>query len=333
VVAEWAGDWTGSGLATADVYLGMAERELRGVSPSYEVLCRAVAANAQLCGLLDRLPPGKRQPNLLLGAVRYLEGPVDQPAAFLEFVISHWEAVAETMRTHRTQTNEPGRCATLLPVLARLRQPVALVEVGASAGLCLYPDRYAYRYTFHSGEHRIGRSDVVLTCAVSGPVPLPKKLPEVVWRAGVDLNPLRADREHDRRWLTALVWPEQHERAERLDRALDVVAADPPRLDSGDLVTELPSLIGDAPLDATVVVFHSATLAYVEPECRHKFTDVMHNLRHVRDVQWISNEAPGVIDGTDLDLGPRARVVLAHNQQPIAFAGPHGQSLDWLAHR
>ena len=50
------------------------------------------------------------------------------------------------MRERRTQTNEPRRCATLLPALAQLDGPLALLEVGASAGLCLYPDRYSYRY-------------------------------------------------------------------------------------------------------------------------------------------------------------------------------------------
>jgi hypothetical protein len=47
----------------------------------------------------------------------------------------------------RTQTNEPARCATLLPLLALLPQPLALLEIGASAGLCLLPDLYSYKYT------------------------------------------------------------------------------------------------------------------------------------------------------------------------------------------
>ena len=45
-----------------------------------------------------------------------------------------------------TKTNEPRRCAGLLPVLAGIAGPLALLEVGASAGLCLYPDRYSYSY-------------------------------------------------------------------------------------------------------------------------------------------------------------------------------------------
>jgi hypothetical protein len=323
-------DWTGAGRTTAELYRRMAEHELHGVSPSYEALCQAVAGNDMVCALLDRLPAGKQQPNLLLGAVRFLGGPVDDPAAFLSFVTSRWDGVADAMTTHRTQTNEPGRCATLLPLLASLPQPLALVEVGASAGLCLYPDKYSYRYATSRGEHRLGDSEIVLSCAVTGPAPLPERLPEVVWRAGLDLNPLQANRADDRRWLASLIWPEQVDRAERLDRALDVVAADPPRLDTGDLLTDLPALLLDAPPDATVVVFHSAVLAYLDKEQRSRFTEVIRDLKRTRDIHWVSNEAPGVISGADVDPRPQGRFILAHDQVPVAVTGPHGHSLDWL---
>jgi hypothetical protein len=311
----------------------MAERELHGVSPLYEALCQAVAGSAGVCALLDSLPPGKRQPNLLLAAVRFLGGPVEDPATFLDFATAAWDAIADAMMTHRTQTNEPGRCATLLPLLASLPQPLALVEVGASAGLCLYPDRYSYRYATSGGEHRLGDSDIVLRCAVTGPVPLPDRLPEVVWRAGLDLNPLFPSRADDRRWLASLIWPEQIDRAERLDRALDLVAADPPRLDEGDLLVDLPGLLADAPTGATLVVFHSAVLAYLDHEQRARFADVMVDLKRTRGVHWVSNEAPGVIAGADIDPRPRGRFILAHDKMPIAVTGPHGHSLAWLAHR
>jgi hypothetical protein len=317
----------------------MAAHELAGVSPLYEALCQAVAGSEAVYVLLDRLPLGKRQPNLLLGAVRFLGGKVNDPARFLDFVTAHWDAVADTMMSHRTQTNEPGRCATLLPLLASLPQPLALVEVGASAGLCLYPDRYSYRYTTSLGEHRLGDSQIAMACAVTGPAPLPERLPEVVWRAGLDLNPLQANSGDDRRWLASLIWPEQIDRAQRLDRALDLVAADPPRIDTGDLLIDLPGLLADAPSGATVVVFHSAVLAYLDEGQRSRFTDVMHTLQRTdvmhtlqrtRGVHWVSNEAPGVIGGTDLDPTPRGRFVLAHDQVPVAVTGPHGHSLAWL---
>jgi len=323
-------DWTGMGLSTAKLYLRMAVNGLHGVSPSYEALCRAVASSEPICGLLDKLPQAKRQPNLLLGAVRFLGGPVDDPASFLSFVTARWGAVADTMMAHRTQTNEPGRCASLLPLLTSLPQPLALVEVGASAGLCLYPDRYSYRYSTSLGEHRLGDSEIVLSCEVTGPVLLPTRLPEVVWRAGLDLNPLQANSADDRRWLASLVWPEQIDRAERLNRALDLVAADPPRLVAGDLLVDLPRLLAEAPSEATLVVFHSAVLAYLDQEERSRFTDVMRTVKGSRDVHWVSNEAPGVISGADLNPRPRGRFILAHDQVPVAVTGPHGHSLDWL---
>ena len=107
------------------------------------------------------------------------------------------------MRARATQTNEAGRCAVLLPVLAALPQPLALLEVGASAGLCLYPDRYAYRY----GDQVLGAGEPVLDCAATGVAPPPAR-PEVVWRAGLDLNPLDVTDPADVAWLDALIWPE-----------------------------------------------------------------------------------------------------------------------------
>jgi hypothetical protein len=152
----------------------------------------------------------------------------------------------------------------------------------------------------------------------------------VVWRAGLDLFPLQADRDDHRRWLASLVWPEQIDRSERLDQALDLVAADPPRLDAGDLLTDLPRLLADAPPDATLVVFHSAVLAYLGQEQRSRFTDVMHALKSTRAVHWVSNEAPGVIGGADIDPRPHGRFILAHDTVPVAVTGPHGHSLAWL---
>ena len=55
-------------MTTARRYRAMAERQLPGISPTYERLCLGVADDPQLLARLDTLPAPKRQPNLLLGA-------------------------------------------------------------------------------------------------------------------------------------------------------------------------------------------------------------------------------------------------------------------------
>ncbi|GGQ50452.1 DUF2332 domain-containing protein [Couchioplanes azureus] len=320
-------------MTTAQWYRDFAVREARGQSPTYEALAEAVGADRRVLELLDGLPAEKRQPNLLFAAARYLGAPMDTPDGFLAWARRRWSSLSETMRQRRTQTNEPARCATLLPVLARLPQPLALLEVGASAGLCLYPDAYRYRYGDDAPVLGPADSPVLLTCATNGDVPLPSSVPTVVWRAGIDLNPLDVADDDDLRWLDALVWPEQQHRRDRLHAAARVARADPPRLVTGDLLTGLPALAAQAPADATLVVFHSAVLAYVPPDTRAAFTDLVRGLPG----HWVSNEHPGVLPGLAATVpagtGGPARFLLALDGDPVAFTGPHGQEIDWLPRR
>src|SRR5215216_424832 len=221
-------------MSIAERYRRFAALEARGVSPTYERLAEAVSRDDEILALLSALPPAKQQPNLLFAVVRLLGGPVDEPAAFHDYVVVNWPAVDAEMRARATQTNEAGRCAVLLPVLAALPQPLALLEVGASAGLCLYPDRYTYRFTGPSGSLALdppgGRSPVRLDCEVHGRPPLPERLPEVVWRAGLDLNPLDVRDDDAVAWLQTLVWPEHEDRRRRLAAAVELVRAEPPTL-------------------------------------------------------------------------------------------------------
>lgn len=308
-----------------------ASREARGQSPMYEALAMAVAADARVLELLAGLPTEKRQPNLLFAAARYLDAPVTDPGDFLTWAVQSWPAVSSVMAQRRTQTNEPGRCATLVPVLARLPQPLALLEVGASAGLCLYPDAYQYRYGDGAAVFGPADSPVRLTCAVSGDLPRPTSMPTVVWRAGLDLNPLDVTNDDDLRWLDALVWPEHRQRRDRLHAAARVARADPPHLIRGDLLTDLPALATQAAAEATLVIFHSAVLSYVPPTTRAAFVDLVGGLPG----HWISNEGVGVLPdqaaAVEVDADGPATFLLALDGQPLAFTGPHGQQIDWFA--
>src|SRR5580693_7641796 len=131
--------------------------EARGRSPRYEELAMAAGRDQPVLAFLATLPPAKRQPNLLFAAACYLLGEPADLAALHTLVTRRRDELAGIMLQRRTQTNEPARCATLLPALALLPGPLALIEVGASAGLTLLFDRYSYDY---GGHHLIAGSDV-----------------------------------------------------------------------------------------------------------------------------------------------------------------------------
>jgi hypothetical protein len=193
------------GLSVAENYRAFAE-DARGRSPRYESLAVAVAEDQAILGFLGALPPEKRQPNLLFAAARYLRGEPAGLDRLRELVSQDPDRLAGVMLARRTQTNEAARCATLLPALAQLPPPLALIEVGASAGLTLLIDRYSYDYA----GHRISGQDPLaptLRCEPRGPVPLPSRVPEIIWRAGLDLNPLDVTSDDDVRWLSCLLWP------------------------------------------------------------------------------------------------------------------------------
>ncbi|MGE3284149.1 MAG: DUF2332 domain-containing protein [Alphaproteobacteria bacterium] len=250
----------------AAVYLRFADEEYRDRSPLYEEIARGISSSAEVLGFLLTLPPNKRQPHLLLAAVRHRCGLASGWPQFRRGLLANPDAVRLTMLTHSVQTNEPTRCATLLPVFARLPQPLALIEVGAAAGLCLLPDFYAYDY----GDRivRPERSEPappVFRCTASAMTPLPSAMPRIVWRAGLDLNPLDAADPAHAEWLRTLVWPEQTQRLANLQAALEIAALSRPRIERGDLLGGgLARLCREAPQCATLVIFHTAVLVYIE---------------------------------------------------------------------
>lgn len=323
------------GSATARQYRLFAEVEA-GSSPCYREWASGIADDPEVIALIDRLPAPKRQVNLVFASARFLGAAAVPYGAFRRWLLSRWPEVERVALTHATQTNEPGRCAVLLPVLARVAaespgRPLAIIEVGASAGLCLLPDRYSYRYGGAMIDPVEGPSPVLLDCAVSGPVPVPDRVPAVAWRAGIDLNPLRVTDPDHVAWLDALIWPEHDERRSRLREAVRIAQAEPPRIIAGDLLQALPDLVGQSPDEATLVVFHTAVLAYLPASARDRFVSLIGGM----PARWISNEGvrvtPGVAERLPNDDRPRrSDFIVALDGEPVAYAQPHGRSLHWL---
>src|SRR6266481_3463724 len=163
------------GARVSTAYLRFAEDEVRDKSPLYCELLRGAASDPEVIGFLLTLPREKRQPNLFLAAARHLFGTPADWAQLRRRVLQAKDALRTVMLARSTQTNEPGRCAALLPVLTGLPEPLALLEVGASAGLCLLPDFYAYDYGGRLLRPQDGElASPSFPCAATGAAPIPQ---------------------------------------------------------------------------------------------------------------------------------------------------------------
>ena len=176
--------------------LVLADDDFAGYSPIYERIARALADDDESLALLAGTAPVGRIPVLALAAVHDIvlsepESPLaaiyagrvgaDPWPPFRELLLGRSAEVLERMATRSIQTNEVGRSAALLPALATVRaealaagdeRPLALVELGPSAGLNLLLDRYAV--TYRRGADVVATvgdpdSPVRLECEAAGP--------------------------------------------------------------------------------------------------------------------------------------------------------------------
>ncbi|WAA65156.1 DUF2332 domain-containing protein [Microbacterium oxydans] len=319
--------------AVQERYARFAREEAPGRSALYADWAAGVADDIAVRRVLLRIPESRRQPPLVFAVTRLLGvGLVGYPH-WRSFVLRHADEIVAECTERSLQTNEPLRLAALLPVLSEIEGPIALLEIGASAGLCLYPDRYSYRFTDEHGGLRAGldpadgMSAVVLESRVTGALPS-LRMPDVVWRAGIDLAPLDATSERDRRWLRGLVWPGEAGREERIDAALDIAAADPPLLVRGDASEQLDALAAEAPPGATLVVTTPGVLVHIPRAEREALIARISGLPG----HWITIDPPRLLDVWEPRVGGDwPGFVVAIDGHVRAAADPLGRWWEWRA--
>jgi hypothetical protein len=315
----------------AQVYAQFADQQARGSSPSLESWARSVVDDPAVIARLASLPQAKQQPNLVFACLRWHGARPGDADSLRTGVVDEWDRLRATILARSTQTNEPARCAVLLPLLHRVPGPIALIEIGAAAGLCLIPDHYSYAYSDGTVVHPpTGPSPVILGCEIpAGTLPQDLATPDVVWRAGLDLNPLDASDPDTAAWLTTLIWPEHDDRRNRLLAALDVAADMSIRIDHGDLRDGLAALLAEVPPGVTPVIQHSATLAYLTAEDRRQVTAAITQ----SGARWISFEGRGVVSFAAQvaeSSGPHDLFIAALDGTPIATASGHGDTMTFL---
>ena len=225
------------------------------------------------------------------------------------------------------QTNEVGRSGVLMPglmvVAAETGLPLRLFELGASAGLNLRVDRYAYDF----GGMTIGPADAPLVLAPAWTGPPPPRAPvTVVARAGVDRAPVDLTHGGDR--LLAYVWPDQPERVARLAAAIAAFRADPVAIDRADAADWVEARVVTAPGAATVV-FHSIAFQYFPPATQARVAAHMAAVGAAATADaplaWLRFEFDGAA------AAPALRLRLwPGDDRLLARAHPHGASVEWF---
>jgi hypothetical protein len=263
---------------------------------------------------IEQAPARKRQPTVILAALHDLalagrapalarayaaaDGDAAADAAIDTLVRMTDSAVAIAVR-RQLQAIQTQRCAVLYPAIVEAARrvgahAVGLIDVGGSAGLNLQVDRVGI--TYDNGQS-LGDpcSPVQLSASIRGNRPIPTRaIPEVVARVDVDLEPVDVTDSDEARWLRACVWPDQPERAARLEAELAMVATAPPLLLQGDAVEVLSAAFARVPADALPVVTTTWALSSFSLERRLHFLRRLDEAATGRAVAWVSLEGVGV---------------------------------------
>lgn len=331
-----------------------------GRSPLYVALMRGAADDLDAGGIVAELfaglpaPYGSVPALRLMGALHrlVLGGEAPELAAWFPSAggtrapDGAWPVAAATLREHagavrvrlgRTvQTNEPGRAAVLygglLALVERHGTPVRLLEIGASGGLNLLADRFAYVV----GGAVLGDAGSPLRLVepwerapVADPAAAAARL-RIAERAGCDPAPLDLGSADDRLTLRSYIWPDELERLGRVDAALEVAAAAPPTVRAEAAEAWLPAQLSRRAPGVLTVVWQSVMWQYLTPDARAAVTDAMAaagaRAADGAPLAWLRLE-PGADAIRDFDV--RLVTWPGGAERLIARAGDHGPPVRW----
>jgi hypothetical protein len=231
--------------------------------------------------------------------------------------------------TQAVQTNEPRRCAALLPGFGVIAEetglPLRLLEIGSSSGLLLRFDRFRYDISGRTW----GEPSSPVCIAATGDQPL---LPvAVASRAGCDPNPL--DPVLDRDLLLGFIWPDQVDRFGVVAAALDVAAAVPVEIERAAAQDWLPRQLAAPVPGVATVVFHSIVMQYLPSADRRCVFDTIRRAgaraTDEAPLAWLSFEPhlPDPPSGAELGL----TIWPGGERRALALCGYHGDPVRWGA--
>ena len=325
-----------------------------GTSPLYARLAREVADDPPITDLAATVPEGQPPPHLLFAAVHFLlldgaDHPLrryyptcvadpetgDPYPAFREFCLEREAEIREFAATHNTQTNSVRRCAALLPGIVHVSRlaggrPLALVEIGTSAGLNLCPDRYRYDYGVH-GRFGPADSPITIESEIRGDLvpPFPDDMPAVASRTGLDLNPLDPGDPTDLHTLRAFIWPEHADRHRLVERAAGVVRAESPTLVEGDAIETLPEVLSSIPVETPVCLFDTQVRYQLRDDQIERLNAIVRDAGADRELYWLSGSDAAEDRDQAIVLTLTTDEADERRTDRLAVYEQHGKWIEW----
>lgn len=313
----------------AAAFTTLAEAE-GDAAPLTARICRAIAERPDVADLLLVPPAGQRLATLVLAALHHTVmadpttplarwyptvggdpgAPGDVGAAVDTTVRDHRSDLERILTTRTVQTNEVNRSVAWALGLGELvragrigRRSLALVELGASAGLNLRPDMARVDLVDRCSGVTRSTGDPGAALRLSSDLrsdwpDLPARLPRPALRRGLDRAPVDLADEDAVRWLAACVWPEQAHRQERLASAVALARRAPAEVRLGDVVRDLHAVLDPVPPDQDLVVTISWTLVYMAREDRTALSEALVAVARGRPdgrLHVLTLEAPTVV--------------------------------------
>ena len=296
------------------VYRHFGEVDAAETSPLYQRVAVALSESGEALRAIEAAAARRRHPTVILAALHDLALAGRAPAlaaayaaadgkaaagAAIDTLLQMTDSVVAIAVRRPVRADETGRCAVLYPAIAEAARrasadAVGLIDVGCSAGLNLNVDRVGIRYS--NGQSLGDPSSLVqLSCSIVGGRPVPARaMPEVVARIGLDREPVDVTDADEARWLRACLWPDQPERAARLDAEMALAATAPPLLLHGEPVEVLPDALARVLPGALPVVTTTWALSAFPLESRLRFLHRLGEAAAGRQVAWVSAEGVGV---------------------------------------
>lgn len=328
----------------------------RANAPLYARIIRGIGQDDDLKEMASHVKPGQPMANVLLAAVHFLllrgaQHPLrrlyanlnsgehvasdDTFALFKDFVNAHRAEVAALIAKGITNTNEVARCSALhagfRAVAKETGEPLALIEIGPSAGLNMVWDKYRVRYTGDGQTLYAGPADPALTidCALRGDkMPPTGPSPKIARRVGLELNPVDLSDSYWRDWLKALVWPDQVERFTRLERAMAIASEEKQDIRAGSALDLLFDALAEIPEDVPVCVYHTHVVYQFTDAMRETLSDILVTASLRRPVWRLSAEGSMHTPGS-AEMRLRRYHDGARNERTLALCHPHGAWLEW----